>query len=134
MVTEWQSRPLEPLYCIIWMDPKYYNVKQDHKIVNRCEFNIFRIFTSGCFIIQCSASSPVRSKILPIIRRNPSSLSQKLFSLSSIHFLLRLFAIMCINFFFVNFNVHVSKYNILHHFCRPCNQSQTNFNNFYTPD
>lgn len=24
LVTEWQGRPLEPLYCIVWLDAMYY--------------------------------------------------------------------------------------------------------------
>ena len=47
MVTEWQSRPLESLYCIIWMDAMYYKVKQDHKMVTRCVYNILGVTTEG---------------------------------------------------------------------------------------
>jgi putative transposase len=47
LVTEWQSRPLEALYCIVWMDAMYYKVKQDGKIVTRCVYNILGITTEG---------------------------------------------------------------------------------------
>ncbi len=46
-VEEWQSRPLESLYCIVWLDAMYYKVKQDHKIVTRCAYNILGITTEG---------------------------------------------------------------------------------------
>lgn len=47
LVTEWQSRPLEALYCIVWMDAMYYKVKQDGKIATRCVYNILGITTEG---------------------------------------------------------------------------------------
>ena len=31
LVSEWQSRLLDPLYCIVWLDAIYYKVKQDSK-------------------------------------------------------------------------------------------------------
>ena len=47
LVEEWQSRPLEPLYCIVWLDAMYYKVKQDSKIISRCVYNILGITTEG---------------------------------------------------------------------------------------
>lgn len=47
LVTEWQSRPLEQLYCIVWLDAMYYKVKQDNKIITRCVYNILGITTEG---------------------------------------------------------------------------------------
>ena len=41
LVTEWQSRSLESLYCIVWLDAMYYKVKQDSKIITRCVYNIW---------------------------------------------------------------------------------------------
>ena len=47
LVTEWQSRPLEKLYCIVWLDAMYYKVKQDNKMVTRCVYNILGINVDG---------------------------------------------------------------------------------------
>jgi len=47
LVTEWQSRSLESLYCIVWLDAMYYKVKQDSKIITRCVYNILGITTEG---------------------------------------------------------------------------------------
>jgi putative transposase len=47
LVAEWQSRSLEPLYCIVWLDAMYYKVKQDSKIITRCVYNILGITTEG---------------------------------------------------------------------------------------
>ncbi|WP_207516124.1 transposase, partial [Longitalea luteola] len=29
LVKEWQARPLEPLYCIVWLDAMFYKVKEE---------------------------------------------------------------------------------------------------------
>jgi transposase-like protein len=47
MVTEWQGRPLDPLYCIVWLDAMYYKVKQDNKVITRCVYNILGITIEG---------------------------------------------------------------------------------------
>jgi transposase-like protein len=47
LVKEWQNRPLEPLYCIVWLDAMYYKVKDEGKIVNRCVYNVLGINTEG---------------------------------------------------------------------------------------
>ncbi|WP_146817937.1 IS256 family transposase, partial [Chitinophaga terrae (ex Kim and Jung 2007)] len=47
LVKEWQARPLEPLYCIIWLDAMFYKVKEEGKIVNRCVYNIVGINAEG---------------------------------------------------------------------------------------
>lgn len=47
LVQEWQSRALEALYCIVWLDAMYYKVKQDNKIITRCVYNILGITTEG---------------------------------------------------------------------------------------
>ncbi len=46
-VIEWQSRPLERLYCIVWLDAMYYKVKIDNKITTRCVYNILGISVEG---------------------------------------------------------------------------------------
>lgn len=47
LVKEWQNRPLESLYCIVWMDAMFYKVKEDGRVVNRCVYNILGITTEG---------------------------------------------------------------------------------------
>ena len=43
LVKEWQAHPLEPLYCIIWLDAMFYKFKEEGKVVN----NILGINTEG---------------------------------------------------------------------------------------
>lgn len=47
LVKEWQSRPLEPTYCIVWLDAMYYKVKDEGKVVNRCVYNVLGINVDG---------------------------------------------------------------------------------------
>lgn len=47
LVTQWQSRPLESLYCIVWLDAMYYKVRQDNKVITRCVYNILGINAEG---------------------------------------------------------------------------------------
>lgn len=47
MVKEWQSRPLEEVYCIVWMDAMHYKVKDEGKVVSRAVYNILGINTEG---------------------------------------------------------------------------------------
>ncbi len=44
----WQSRPLEAVYPIVWLDAMYYKVRsEDGKVVTRCLYNILGIKTDG---------------------------------------------------------------------------------------
>ena len=47
LVKEWQNRPLESLYCIVWLDAMYYKVKEDGRVTNRCVYNILGINAEG---------------------------------------------------------------------------------------
>ena len=47
MVKEWQSRPLESIYCIVWLDAMFYKVKEEGKVQNRCVYNILGIRKDG---------------------------------------------------------------------------------------
>ena len=44
---EWQSRPLEEVYCIAWMDAMFYKVREEGRIVTRCLYNILGVTTEG---------------------------------------------------------------------------------------
>src|SRR5690606_9486321 len=46
-VKEWQSRSLDALYTIVWMDAMHYKVKEDHRFVSRAVYNILGIDRNG---------------------------------------------------------------------------------------
>lgn len=46
-VKAWQNRPLEPLYCIVWLDAMHYKVRVDGRIVHKAIYNILGINTEG---------------------------------------------------------------------------------------
>ena len=43
----WQSRPLEPIYCIVWLDAMHYKVKVDGKIQHKALYNILAVNKEG---------------------------------------------------------------------------------------
>ena len=47
LVKEWQQRPLEALYCIVWLDAMYYKVKDEGRTQTRCVYNILGIDREG---------------------------------------------------------------------------------------
>lgn len=47
LVKEWQQRPLEELYCIVWMDAMFYKVKEEGRTQTRCVYNILGITAEG---------------------------------------------------------------------------------------
>jgi transposase-like protein len=47
LVKEWQNRPLESLYCIVWLDAMFYKVKEEGRVINRCVYNILGINAEG---------------------------------------------------------------------------------------
>ena len=46
-VKEWQSRPLEELYTIVWLDAMHYKVKEDYRMVSHAVYNILGINRHG---------------------------------------------------------------------------------------
>jgi putative transposase len=46
-VKEWQSRPLEEMYTIVWLDAMHYKVKNGGKVENRAVYNILAINKEG---------------------------------------------------------------------------------------
>jgi len=46
-IKEWQSRPLESVYCIIWLDAMHYKVKDEGRIVSRAVYHILGINPEG---------------------------------------------------------------------------------------
>ena len=47
LVKEWQSRPLEELYCIVWLDAMHYKVKDGGKTKSRAVYNMLGINKEG---------------------------------------------------------------------------------------
>lgn len=46
-VKAWQNRPLEPVYCIVWLDAMHYKVRSEGKVKHRALYNILGINASG---------------------------------------------------------------------------------------
>lgn len=46
-VKAWQSRPLDSMYCIVWLDAMHYKVRQDGKVVHKALYNILGINNEG---------------------------------------------------------------------------------------
>lgn len=47
LVKEWQSRPLEPLYTIVWLDAMHYKVRDGGVVKNRAVYNILGVTLEG---------------------------------------------------------------------------------------
>ena len=46
-VQAWQNRPLDPLYCILWLDAMHYKVRDEGRIVSKAVYNILGINKEG---------------------------------------------------------------------------------------
>jgi len=46
-IKTWQNRPLEALYCIVWMDAMHYKVRINGKIEHRALYNILGVNKEG---------------------------------------------------------------------------------------
>ncbi len=47
IIKEWQARPLEDVYCIVWLDAMHYKVKDEGRIVSRAVYHILGINKEG---------------------------------------------------------------------------------------
>ncbi len=47
LVKQWQARPLEALYCMVWLDGMHYKVKDEGRVQIRCVYNILGITSEG---------------------------------------------------------------------------------------
>jgi transposase-like protein len=47
LLKEWQQRPLEPVYCFVWLDAMFYKVRVDGKIISRAVYVILGVNSSG---------------------------------------------------------------------------------------
>lgn len=46
-VKEWQSRPLEAVYTIVWLDAMHLKVKEEGKVITKALYNILGVDTEG---------------------------------------------------------------------------------------
>lgn len=46
-IKEWQSRPLESLYTIVWLDAMHYKVRDGGKVVSRAVYNVLGVNRHG---------------------------------------------------------------------------------------
>lgn len=46
-VKAWQSRPLEPVYCILWLDAMHYKVRSEGKVQHKALYNILAVNREG---------------------------------------------------------------------------------------
>lgn len=46
-ITEWQSRPLEKVYPIVYLDAIHFKVRQDNKVINKSAYTVLGINLSG---------------------------------------------------------------------------------------
>lgn len=47
MISEWQSRPLDPIYPIVFLDAVHFKVRVENRIVNKAAYTVLGINTSG---------------------------------------------------------------------------------------
>lgn len=47
LVKEWQCRPLESMYTIVWLDAMHYKVKDGGKVVSRAVYNVLAVNKEG---------------------------------------------------------------------------------------
>ena len=46
-VKAWQNRPLESVYCIVWLDAMHYKVRDDNRVRTKALYNILGICPNG---------------------------------------------------------------------------------------
>lgn len=46
-VKAWQGRPLEPVYCIVWLDAMHYKVREEGQVQHKALYNILGINPEG---------------------------------------------------------------------------------------
>ena len=46
-ITEWQSRPLDPVYPIVFLDGIVFKVRRDSRVVNKCLYSVLGINMEG---------------------------------------------------------------------------------------
>ena len=46
-IREWQSRPLERLYCIVWMDAMHFKVREDGRVITKAVYTVLGVNLRG---------------------------------------------------------------------------------------
>src|SRR5690606_11172410 len=46
-VNAWKNRPLEAVYCIVWLDAMHFKVREEGKVVHKALYNILGITKEG---------------------------------------------------------------------------------------
>src|SRR5690554_4334564 len=46
-IKEWQERPLEPVYCIVWLDAMHFKVREEGKVRHKALYNILGVNKDG---------------------------------------------------------------------------------------
>ena len=46
-IREWQERPLEPVYCIVWLDAMHFKVREEGKVKHKALYNILGLNRDG---------------------------------------------------------------------------------------
>jgi putative transposase len=46
-IREWQSRPLERLYCIVWMDAIHFKIREDSRVITKAVYSILGLNMRG---------------------------------------------------------------------------------------
>src|SRR6056297_2148767 len=46
-IIEWQNRPLESMYCIVWLDAMHYKVKVDGRMQTKALYNVLGVNKDG---------------------------------------------------------------------------------------
>ena len=46
-IQEWQNRPLEPVYCIVWLDAMHFKVREEGQVRHKALYNIIGINKDG---------------------------------------------------------------------------------------
>jgi len=47
LITEWQSRPLDRIYPIVFLDAIHFKVRQDNRVVNKAAYSVLAITMDG---------------------------------------------------------------------------------------
>lgn len=46
-IKAWQSRPLDSVYTIVWLDAMHYKAREDHQVRTRAVYNVIGVDTNG---------------------------------------------------------------------------------------
>lgn len=46
-IREWQDRPLEPIYCFVWLDAIHFKVREDGRVINKAVYCVLGVDQEG---------------------------------------------------------------------------------------